>query len=273
MRVAEWIEVAFFSILVLAAWRFPLARRRRLRVTAFATLAIAAILAARFMSYFGSPRFSHVVRDWLPAALLLVPYWQVGEFFTEPKQSVQARLAAFDVSFFKAVNIQPAKASIGPLQALYLELAYLMVYPLIPLGIATLYIACMHHNSDYYWVVVLLATYTCFAVTPFVPALPPRVLTGYDGFEIPGNSVRALNRLVLRRASIQAITFPSAHVAASTAAALVLLRLEPRLGLIFIWVALSIAVATIVGGYHYAADVLLALLIAVLVFVGTFWLR
>jgi len=273
MRVAEWIEVAFFSILVLAAWRSPLARRRRLKVTAFATLAIAAILAARFMSYFVSPRFSPVVRDWLPAALLLVPYWQVGEFFTGPKQSVQARLAAFDVSFFKAVHIQPAKASIGPLRALYLELAYLLVYPLIPLGIATLYIAGMRHNSDYYWVVVLLATYTCFAVTPFVPALPPRVLAGYDSFEIPPNKIRALNRLVLRRASIQAITFPSAHVAASTAAALVLLRLEPPLGLIFIWVALSIAVATIVGGYHYAADVLLALLIAVLVFVGTFWLR
>jgi membrane-associated phospholipid phosphatase len=270
MRVAEWIEVTFFSILVLAAWRFPLARRRQLKVTAFATLAIAAILLARFMSCFVSPRFSTVVRDWLPAALLLVPYWQVGEFFTGPKPSVQARLAAFDVSFFKAVHIQPAKASIGPLHALYLELAYLMVYPLIPLGIATLYIAGMRHNSDYYWVVVLLATYTCFAVTPFVPALPPRVLTGYDSFEIPSNRIRALNRLVLRRASIQAITFPSAHVAASTAAALVLLRLQPRAGVIFLSVALSIAVATVVGGYHYAADVLLALLVAVLVFFGAF---
>ena len=110
-------------------------------------------------------------------------------------------------------------------------------------------------DSDYYWAVVLLATYTCFAVTPFMPALPPRVLTGYDKFEIPPNSVRALNRLVLSRASIQAITFPSAHVAASAAGALVLLRLEPRVGLIFLWVALSIAVATVVGGYHYVADV------------------
>jgi membrane-associated phospholipid phosphatase len=272
MRIAEWIQIAFFSILVLAAWRCPLARRRRLRVTAFATVAIAAILAARFMFYFVPPRFSSVARDWLPAALLLVPYWQIGEFFTGPNQSVQARLATFDLSFLRAVHIQPAKASIGPLLAVYLELAYLMVYPLIPMGLATLYIAGMRHNSDYYWVVVLLSTYACFAVTPFVPALPPRALTGYDRFEIPPNSVRALNRWVLRRASIQAITFPSAHVAASTAAALVLLRLESRVGLIFLWVALSIAVATVVGGYHYAADVLSALLVAILMFVGTFWL-
>jgi len=269
MRVAEWIQIAFFSILVLAAWRCPLARRRRLRVTAFAILAIGAILGSRFMLYFVPPRSSSVVRDWLPAVLLLVPYWQIGEFFTGPKQSVQARLTTFDRSFFKTVHIEPAKTSIGPLRGLYLELAYLMVYPLIPVGLATLYIAGMRDHSDYYWVVVLLATYTCFAVTPFVPALPPRVVTGYDGFEMPHNSVRVLNQWVLRRASIQAITFPSAHVAASAAAALVLLRLEPRLGLIFLWVALSIAVATVVGGYHYAADVLFAFLVAVLVFVGT----
>jgi len=36
--------------------------------------------------------------------------------------------------------------------------------------------------------------------------------------------------------------------------------------------ALSIAVAAVVGGYHYAADVLLALLIVVLVFLGLRWL-
>jgi PAP2 superfamily protein len=271
MRVAEWIQIAFFLTLVLAAWIRPLSGRRRFKVTAFATLAIALILVARFMFYFVSPRSSSIVRDWVPAALLLVAYWQTGEFFAEPDHSVQERLAAFDRSFFKAVHIQPAKTSIGPLSALYLELAYLLVYPLIPLGVAALYVAGLRHYADYYWVVVLLATYACFAITPFVPALPPRVLIGYDGFEIPPNSLRTLNRWVLRRASIQAITFPSAHVASSAAATLVLLRLQPRAGLIFLWVALSIAVVTVVGGYHYAADVLFALLVAVLVFLGTRW--
>jgi hypothetical protein len=271
MRVAEWIQIAFFSILVLAAWSRPLARRRQLRVTALATLAIALILGTRFMLHFLSPHSSSIVRDWIPAALLLVAYWQTGEFFAEPNQSVQERLAAFDRSFFRAVRIQPAKTSIGPLTALYLELAYLLVYPLIPLGVAALYIAGMRHYADYYWVVVLLATYSCFAITPFVPALPPRVLIGYETFEISPNRLRALNRWVLRRASIQAITFPSAHVASSAAATLVLLRLEAPMGLIFLWMALSIAVVTVVGGYHYAADVLFALLVAVLAFVGTLW--
>src|SRR5947209_17674065 len=139
-------------------------------------------------------------------------------------------------------SIQHRETSISPVPGLYLELAYLIVYPLVPLGVAALYIAYKRHHADYYWVVVLLATYTCFAVTPFVPALPPRLLTGHVTFEIPPNRLRDLNRWILRGASIQAITFPSVHVASSAAASLVLLRLEPHVGLIFLWAALSIAV-------------------------------
>jgi hypothetical protein len=41
-------------------------------------------------------------------------------------------------------------------------------------------------------------------------------------------------------------------------------------GLIFLVIAVSIA--TVVGGYHYAADVLLASAVAVVVFVATFWM-
>ena len=55
-------------------------------------------------------------------------------------------------------------------------------------------------------------------------------------------------------------------MASSVATALVFLHLEPWAGAVFLWIALSIAAATIVGGYHYAADVLLAAAIAVLIF-------
>jgi membrane-associated phospholipid phosphatase len=41
-------------------------------------------------------------------------------------------------------------------------------------------------------------------------------------------------------------------------------------GLIFVVIAISIAVATVVGGYHYAADILLGVVVAVVVFVATF---
>ena len=140
----------------------------------------------------------------------------------------------------------------------------------MPLGLAALYASGLRQFTDYYWVVVLPATYICFAITPFVQAMPPRLLPGHDTFRMPPSKAEAFNHRLLHRASIQAITFPSGHVASATAAALVLLRIEPWVGLIFLVIAISIAVATVVGGYHYAADVLPAASIAVLVFVATF---
>ena len=76
--------------------------------------------------------------------------------------------------------------------------------------------------------------------------------------------VRAFNLWILRQGSIHANTFPSAHVAITTAGALVLLDLAPLwVGVIFLWVALSIALGAVAGRYHYAADSILGVLLAV----------
>lgn len=273
MRVAEWIQLVFVALLALAAWSFPLDAARRLRATLLAVVAIVAIVFARFSAEWLSPLDSSVLRDWLPAALLLVPYWQIGQFFTAPDPATETRLAAFDRAFFRALGIQPARFAIGIRVATYFQLAYVMVYPMIPFGLAALYLIGLRRDVDSYWLVVLPATYLCFAITPFVRALPPRLLPGYETFPLPATRIGALNRGILDRASIQAITFPSGHVASAMAAALVLLRLEPAVGVIFLWIALSIAAATIVGGYHYAADVLLATAIALLVFAGSLCIK
>lgn len=266
MRVAEWIQLIFVTLLALAAWFRPLDLARRLRIGALALVAIAALTAARYSVRWLSAPAASVLRDWLPAALLLVPYWQVGQFFISPDPAAEHRLAAFDRKCFALLGVEPGHVSIGPGFAVYMQLAYVMVYPLIPLGLVALYASGLRTHVDEYWVVVLPATYLCFAITLFVPALPPRLLPGYPTFRIPATRLGSVNQDILDRASIRAITFPSGHVASSMAAALVLLRLEPRVGAAFLWVALSIAVSTVVGGYHYAADVLLALVIAVLVF-------
>jgi membrane-associated phospholipid phosphatase len=259
-------------LLAAAAWLRPLGRRRQEIVTQLALVAIGAIGVARLSVHWLTPLAFSVLQDWLPAALLLVPYWQIGQFFTGPDPRTERWLAAFDGGFFRALGIQPQTISIGVALGTYLEFAYLAVYPLIPLGLGVMYVTGLRHYVGYYWAVVLPATYTCFAITPFVQALPPRMLNGYDRFKLPASKVKALNHGILKRVSIQAITFPSGHVATAFAAALVLLRLEPWVGLIFLVIALSIAVATVVGGYHYAADVLLASGVAALAFLSTFWM-
>ena len=271
MRVAEWIQLVFVSLVTVAAWIRSLAHERRRKVAALGAGTITAILAERLTVEFASTPSSFMVRDWLPAALLLVPYWQIGHFFRGPNQDLQSRLAALDRFLFKILIQHPERKPLGTALALYLELSYLIAYPLVPLGLAVLYAAGLRHDADYYWTVVLLATYVCLAVTPFVQALPPHMLADHLTFDIPPNRIGALNHSILRHASIQAITFPSAHVAASVAASLVLLELVPWAGLVFAWLAFSIAVAAVVGGYHHAADVLLAPVVAGLVFVSLRW--
>jgi membrane-associated phospholipid phosphatase len=65
----------------------------------------------------------------------------------------------------------------------------------------------------------------------------------------------------------EANTFPSGHVAASAAIAIALLWLSPWWGIVFAVIALGIAGGCIVGRYHYAIDVVAALLLAGTVFV------
>lgn len=266
---AAQIQVTFVSLLAAAAWLRPLPRQRRLIVNALAVVAIGAIALARLCRHSLNPEAFSTVDGWLPAALLLVPYWQVGRFVSSSDPHMERRLAAFDRGFFRAFGIQPDNFSIRSAVSVYLELAYLMVYPLIPVGLGALYLTGQERYVNYYWIVLLTSTYVCLAITPFVQAMPPRLSCDSDKFRMPPSRVEILNRWILHRGSIQVITFPSAHVASSLAAALVLLRLEPWLGLIFLAIAFSIVVAAVVGGYHYVADVLLGVVVAMIVFLAT----
>lgn len=265
MRTTEWIQLVFIMLLALTSWFIAIGRTRRFRVNFLALCAITAIAASVASRRWLSPTAFAVVNDWLPAVLLLVPYWQVGQFFTGANPATEAKLAAFDRALFGWLGLRPSQTFIGVGLTIYFQLAYPLVYPLIPMGLVALYLG--HRRTvDYYWIVILISTYICFAVTLFVAALPPRLLPGYEGFRTSSTTLVAFNRGILNRAGIQAITFPSAHVASSVAAALVLLRVETWIGAIFLLIAVSIALATVVCGYHYAADVLLAVAIALAVF-------
>jgi membrane-associated phospholipid phosphatase len=269
-NAAAWIQGAFVVLLAAIAWLRPLGRKRQRNTAVLAVLAIVAIIVVQFSSRTLSPLAASVLRDWLPVPLLLFPYWQVGQLFTGADPLTEKRLANFDRALFRALGVAPAQTSIRLALATYLELAYLMVYPLIPLGVATLYITRSRQFVNYYWIVVLLSTYISLAITPFVRAMPPRVLETYEKFRMPPSKLGAINRFILRHGGIQAITFPSAHVASAIAASLVLLRVAPWAGLIFLLISVSIAIATVVGGYHYSADALLASLVAIVVFAVTF---
>ena len=80
-------------------------------------------------------------------------------------------------------------------------------------------------------------------------------------------ALRRVNRVVLDRASVRVNTFPSGHVATAVAAALTTGELLTGLLPLLLVVAGTIALATVVGRYHYTADTVIGVAIGV----GGWW--
>jgi membrane-associated phospholipid phosphatase len=277
MRISEWIQVVFALVLAVAAWTTgltsrPLPVRRRWIVTSLAVMAMMIVDLGRVSASFLSPGHLSILRDCLAVVLFLVPYWQTGEFFLQPNLKMQNRLLVFDRRLLPGIA---AKSGTEPTAiGFLLEMAYLFCYPLVPLGLLTMYMTGLSEKVDGFWFVVLMSTYICYAITPFVPAFPPRSLSGdhadTSALEKDTNKARSFNRWILKRGSIHAITFPSAHVASAFAITLVLLRYALPIGVLFLLIAFLISLGAVVGRYHYALDVLLGAATALAVFFASY---
>ncbi len=216
MRTSEWIQIGFAIILAAAAWiqalsAHPLPARRRWNITLLAVVPIAAVMLVRSTVLFLPALHVSIIRDWLTVALFLVPYWQTGQFFQGPNHHIEERLLAFDRWLMPQTAATSGTSRTG--LGLALEVAYLFCYPLVPLGLAALYVAGQRGHVASFWLVVLVATYLCYLITPFVPAYPPRDLAGVRPAPAQTGKARVFNRWILNHGSIHAISFPSAHVA------------------------------------------------------------
>ncbi len=274
MRTSEWIQVGFAIVLAAAAWlqpsvaKRPLPLRRRWLITLLALVPLVAVTLARLSAHFWPASYVESLRDFLTVALFLVPYWQTGQFFQASDPALEKRLLLFDQWLLPGVA-RTAGTPRTPFGAL-LEVGYLFCYPMVPVGLVALYAVGQRRNVPGFWLVVLIATYLCYAMTPFVPALPPRdLLAGAPARNQPGKT-RLFNRWILKHGSIHAISFPSAHVASSFAMSLVLLHYTPAVGVLFLLLAIWIALGAVIGRYHYALDVLTGALTAVIVFLACY---
>ena len=274
MRAAEWIHLVVFPFFVSLAWMRTLPEGRRAKVTGLGLAGVGATLAGAFLlPRLLPPLAASVVRDWLPALLVLFVYWQAGAFFVRVDQKFQDRLQAFDARVAAPVLRWLSRNPVGRWVAGYLELCYLLCYPMVPMSVGALYVLRLGRHVDQFWIVVLISTYLSYGVLPFLQTLPPRMLKE-DWLEpLPANPVRTFNVWILRHGSIHANTFPSAHVAASVAAALVLVSLGPwPVGVLFVAIAAGIGFGTFAGRYHYSADAITGCLVAVAVFAVASWI-
>jgi hypothetical protein len=267
MRSAELIHIAVFSFLGVLAWIRPLPGNRRTRATVIGIIGLGAnILAGAILPRVLPALAASVVRDWLPAALVLLVYRQAGEFFVKVNEGFQDSLERMDARTLGPLLNWLSRGS-GQWIAGSLELAYLLCYPMVPMSMGALYVLRLARYADSFWTVVLVSTYFSYGAVPFLQALPPRVLDEPWHEPLPLGPVRRFNLWILRNASIHANTFPSAHVAASTGAALFLMTVAPLpVGLVFLAIALGITFGTFTGRYHFAADAVTGSALAAIVF-------
>jgi len=263
MRPSELVTLVASLFLVAAAWLPGFSPRQKGWVAALG-LACAALVAVRLAISARFPVSGGIVGDWLPCLLILVVYWQAGRFAGSPNSRLQEWLLRFDLRRAGGLLRWWARRARGWMRG-SLELAYMFCYLLVPAGVVALYWARQRGAIDRYWLVLLSASYICYLMVPFLQTAPPRMVDGILPPPPAKHRIRSLNWLICRRASIHLNTFPSAHVAASVAASLVLLQAVPAVGALFLVFSVGVAAGAVLGRYHYLPDVVLGALVAVAV--------
>jgi membrane-associated phospholipid phosphatase len=257
----QLVALGFVSYLALAAWtrrEFAPARRRLLAAAALAWAAFAVALAA---GRAGATLFPFV-EVLLPALVLLAGYWLSGLLFVRTDLRVERWLQTIDDVLLHRTGVLAWVQQAPRAVAEYFELSYLLVYAVVPAGAVTLALAGHFDQVPRFWATVLLAEFICYGMLPWIQTRPPRVLENAAAGRSQRDAIRSINLGIADRASIQANTIPSGHAAGAAAVALAVGSTMPAAGGVFLVLALSIAVATVIGRYHYAVDSILGVLVA-----------
>jgi membrane-associated phospholipid phosphatase len=190
-----------------------------------------------------------------PAAILVGGYWLSGPFFRDPQLGLERCL--LDVDDWTLGQLR-ANAWIEQAPRVVLELleaAYAAVYLVVPLGAVLLWPWGVQ-ALEQYWTVVLGAELACYLALPWIRTRPPRSLEAPGPLDRRPVVWRQVNRAVLDRASVQANTLPSGHVAGAVAAAGAVMAVWPGAGVVLMGTAALIAVSAVAGRYHYVVDVI-----------------
>jgi PAP2 superfamily protein len=248
MRTSECVSIAFLTLFLFLSLVRRLPLRNRISVIVLSLIGFALLcIGLRYPP----------LRDWIPVLLMLIIYWQGGAFYTATNKKLQQYLEQFEtkVSFLQKIPLHD-----------FWEAAYFLCYPLVPAAVLALKLLHQSLQMDFFWMTVLPPTYTCHVIVSFFPTLPPWRSQSMPEFN---RISRKLNWLVVQHLSNRINTFPSAHVTASIAIALAMLHLHLIAGLIFLFLAMSITLSTIVGRYHYTADAFWGMVLALIWFIAT----
>lgn len=135
-----------------------------------------------------------------------------------------------------------------------LHLAYLSFYPLVYVPPIMLALRRRRHAFHGTVLALLLVGTACYLVFALLPVQGPRYFGPPEG--VPDGPVRRLVLSVLESGSSRGAAFPSAHMALTTAQAIMALRYQRRVGWLVTVAAVGVGLGAVYGGFHYAIDVL-----------------
>jgi membrane-associated phospholipid phosphatase len=263
-RPSEWVVLLYFTYAAALAVSFPVPPGKRL-VALSAPLLFFVLGAAESWN---PRRWTSIARDWLPTALVLGAYWQL-DWFRSPHRMVdlEKMFLRLDETILNEMGLHRAIESMGTVIPSLLEIAYTLLYAIPPLSIAALYLYRKRDRVDRFLFPFLLGTFCAYALLPHFPTESPRF--EFSGQDLPSYSTvwRRLNEWILGRGDIATSVFPSGHVTAAFSAAFSMMRTlpeKPALGRVLLLMAILIAIATVYGRYHYAADAIAGVAISIL---------
>lgn len=257
MRVAETLALIYFVLVAGSA--LALCRRRpRWGVSAGWALAgaLVAATAGLLPAIAWSGHRSPVdLRDWWLLLALPLAYWAPAGLTVRANERLEHWLQAVDDRLGLG-GLDPSKHSL-------LELAYLMVYPMVPAGL----LAVMGHDpalAPAFWTALLAAVLPCYGLLPLLSTRPPRALL------LPVQT-RLATSTPFRRANVTFLaafanpwnTLPSGHAAGAVAVASMVWRSGSPLAPVFMALALGVALGTVRGRYHYVVDTVLGVALGV----------
>ena len=202
-------------------------------------------------------RLVMMLRDWLPLAATIVAFKQMNWFGRATDHHLENAWVQWDRWLLPHVSSM-FEAS-GAFLPGFFELCYVLVYAVAPVSIALLMIQGKRENLNRFWLAYLAGTLSVYALFPFFPSQPPRILFPTENLPHVITALRRFNLFILGRYSIHASVFPSAHVSSAFSAAWGLLYTIPKrpiFGWTMAFYGVCVSIATVYGRYHYAADAL-----------------
>jgi membrane-associated phospholipid phosphatase len=257
LRSSDWVALLYFLYLAGVCWLRPLPAWRRLYVTAISLATAGLVLASRGVS--------PAVHNWVPLVYIGVGYYLTGRLFVAPSEALESWLLAWDRRLLGDPTTRFARWP-APLVA-YLDIVYTFTFVLLPAGFGVLAATGRSALADHYWTLVLAADLGAFAPLSVFQTRPPWILERAP--DLPARSVHRMASFMVRHATIRVNTFPSGHVAVSLAVAFAIAGVMPAVGALMLILAISIAIACVVGRYHYAMDVVAGVALAGVVWAVT----